>query len=611
MKSWYRVAPVLFGAIVLLGAACTPPPTGGGGNLAPVAVATATPLTGNAPLTVAFDGTGSSDPDGTIASYAWAFGNSTSGTGATSSATYTAGGVYTATLTVTDNGGKTATSSVTVNVTGDADGDGFFPPTDCNDADSSVFPGAPDPAGDDIDQNCDGIDGEQDDAVFVNSNTGADTGTCGTTTEPCASIAQGQSRAVTSSKANVFVAGGTYGKFSVAEGLEIRGGYGQNWLRGVSASGATTANVVASFDASAGGPVGILADGIDASTTVADLRLTGASAAAGQTSYGMLVRNSTNALVLDSLNIVSGTGGAGANGANGTAGWAAPAAGGNAGGGGFEPGGTCNNSSSGGGGAGAPGAGSGGRGGFVDTNCGIFSLNLNAQGGVNGSSASGSGGAGGNAETTALFCGDGARQTDGGNGNTGAAGSNGSNGAGGAAGSPGGSGALGSNGGGGGGGGGGGASDCNVDDAGAGGAGGGQGGARAVAAGNGGAAGAVSIGLRLQNASPTLVAMQITLGAGGNGGNGGAGAAGQPGGGGGAGGAAFERGGAGGNGGAGGTGGASGTGGGGGGGAAIGMSRNAASAPTGTPNFAGGAGGAGGTGGNSGAIGVVVNTQVV
>ena len=148
MKKWYRAAPVLFAAVVLFAASCTPPPTGGG-NLNPIAVASATPTSGNVPLTVAFDAAGSSDPDGSIVGYAWDFGNSTSGTGATTSATYTAAGVFTATLTVTANGGKTATSSVSITVTGDGDGDGFFPPSDCDDADPATYPGAEDPAGDD------------------------------------------------------------------------------------------------------------------------------------------------------------------------------------------------------------------------------------------------------------------------------------------------------------------------------------------------------------------------------------------------------------------------------------------------------------------------------
>ncbi|HEY7069412.1 MAG TPA: PKD domain-containing protein [Acidimicrobiales bacterium] len=58
-------------------------------------------------LTVAFNGTGSSDPDGSIASYAWTFGDGTTGTGPTPAHTYAAAGTYTVTLTVTDDDGAT------------------------------------------------------------------------------------------------------------------------------------------------------------------------------------------------------------------------------------------------------------------------------------------------------------------------------------------------------------------------------------------------------------------------------------------------------------------------------------------------------------------------
>ena len=70
-------------------------------------------------LTCSFDGSSSSDPDGTITSYAWYFGDGTTGSGATVSHTYAAVGTYIATLTVTDNGGGTGTQSqnVTVNAT--------------------------------------------------------------------------------------------------------------------------------------------------------------------------------------------------------------------------------------------------------------------------------------------------------------------------------------------------------------------------------------------------------------------------------------------------------------------------------------------------------------
>jgi PKD repeat protein len=68
-------------------------------------------------LTCSFNASGSSDPDGTIASYAWTFGDGTTGSGATTSRTYAAGGSYTVALTVTDNGSAASqtTHVVTVN----------------------------------------------------------------------------------------------------------------------------------------------------------------------------------------------------------------------------------------------------------------------------------------------------------------------------------------------------------------------------------------------------------------------------------------------------------------------------------------------------------------
>ena len=67
-------------------------------------------------LTCTFDAAGSSDPDGTIASYNWNFGDGTSATGATANQTYTTPGSYTVTLTVTDNDGATNTKSAGVSV---------------------------------------------------------------------------------------------------------------------------------------------------------------------------------------------------------------------------------------------------------------------------------------------------------------------------------------------------------------------------------------------------------------------------------------------------------------------------------------------------------------
>jgi PKD repeat protein len=68
--------------------------------------------------TVSFNGSGSSDPDGVIVSYAWNFGNGQSGTGVTPSHIYGAPGNYTVTLTVTDDAGRTGTSSQVINIDG-------------------------------------------------------------------------------------------------------------------------------------------------------------------------------------------------------------------------------------------------------------------------------------------------------------------------------------------------------------------------------------------------------------------------------------------------------------------------------------------------------------
>ncbi|MCZ2402935.1 PKD domain-containing protein [Paenarthrobacter sp. Z7-10] len=68
-------------------------------------------------LSVNVDGTSSSDADGSVASYAWAFGDGGTATGATAQHSYTAAGDYTVTLTVTDDKGATASLDQQVTVT--------------------------------------------------------------------------------------------------------------------------------------------------------------------------------------------------------------------------------------------------------------------------------------------------------------------------------------------------------------------------------------------------------------------------------------------------------------------------------------------------------------
>ena len=85
-------------------------------NLSPTAAASATPTSGKLPLVVAFSSAGSSDPDGSIASYAWTFGDGGTSAAADPSHTYASAGLYTAELTVTDDNGSTDTATVSVQV---------------------------------------------------------------------------------------------------------------------------------------------------------------------------------------------------------------------------------------------------------------------------------------------------------------------------------------------------------------------------------------------------------------------------------------------------------------------------------------------------------------
>jgi glucose/arabinose dehydrogenase len=97
-----------------------------GANSPPTAVATATPTSGAAPLTVSFNGTGSSDPNpGDTLTYAWDLdddGAFDDATGPTASWTYQQAGTFTPELRVTDSQGASDTDAVTITV-------GNTPPT--------------------------------------------------------------------------------------------------------------------------------------------------------------------------------------------------------------------------------------------------------------------------------------------------------------------------------------------------------------------------------------------------------------------------------------------------------------------------------------------------
>lgn len=85
-------------------------------NHAPTVSIKTSRIQGGSPLTVQFTGV-ASDPDGTVTSYAWNFGDGESGSGDEISHTFSGSGLYNVTLTVTDNKGKVSSASTLVDVT--------------------------------------------------------------------------------------------------------------------------------------------------------------------------------------------------------------------------------------------------------------------------------------------------------------------------------------------------------------------------------------------------------------------------------------------------------------------------------------------------------------
>ena len=73
-------------------------------------------MSGYAPLRVDFDASSSSDPDGWITRYEWAFGDNTTARGAQVEHVYADNGDYTVALTVRDNRGAEATATAIIEV---------------------------------------------------------------------------------------------------------------------------------------------------------------------------------------------------------------------------------------------------------------------------------------------------------------------------------------------------------------------------------------------------------------------------------------------------------------------------------------------------------------
>ena len=117
------------------------------GNKAPVIAANVGPISGDAPLAVTVDATGTLDPDGDPMTYLWDYGDGTTSTSISGGHTYEAGGTYTLTLIVRDDRGGLSTSRWSIAVKSEPVAEDLALSTRKNTPISGTLPGT-DPDGD-------------------------------------------------------------------------------------------------------------------------------------------------------------------------------------------------------------------------------------------------------------------------------------------------------------------------------------------------------------------------------------------------------------------------------------------------------------------------------
>ena len=172
-------------------------------------------------------------------------------------------------------------------------------------------------AGDGIDSNCDGIDGEVGAGIFVAKN-GSDLNP-GTLSLPVRSIAVGLQRAVDFDRRDVYVATGVYSESVVlANGKGLFGGYSSDFL---SRDPLLFETAMVGQSPTPTNPATITAIGAGSESTILDgFTLFGPNASnlSGQNSYAIYLRDCTDGVVVRDNRLFGGPGGTGSAGGAGT-----------------------------------------------------------------------------------------------------------------------------------------------------------------------------------------------------------------------------------------------------------------------------------------------------
>lgn len=172
----------------------------------------------------------------------------------------------------------------------------------------------PDPAPPFVDSNCDDVDGDASDMIFVDGVNGTDQGP-GTRAQPYRTIAQGIAAADDQSKHGVAVAKHTYQERVVMRaGISLYGGYlndgAGNWTRTAASGDMST---IINMAPSSGAPDTIFVGDLGTKTVIDRFKVrTGNTNEAARSVYAIRVVSSTH-VVLRNLDVVAGNAGHGAS----------------------------------------------------------------------------------------------------------------------------------------------------------------------------------------------------------------------------------------------------------------------------------------------------------